>query len=183
MSTLFRLYIAASVDGFIATPGGGVDWLAPYETEDFGWHAFIAAIGTVVMGRVSYDFVRAQGIWPYAGKRVVVLTSRPLGEVPEGVKAWNGNVQPLADHLRGENRGDVWLMGGGRAIRPFLDAGLVDRIELFLVPLLLGEGIRLFEPSAQRLPLHLRRTVAHGCGVVQLVYDRGDIPSEPHFVV
>ncbi|MBF0336179.1 MAG: dihydrofolate reductase [Alphaproteobacteria bacterium] len=183
MSTLFRLYIAATVDGFIASRDGGVDWLAPYEGEDFGYQAFIAAIGTIVMGRASYDHVRAQGVWPYEGKRVVVLTSRPLGEVPDGVKAWNGHILPLADHLRAENRGDVWLMGGGRAIRPFLESNLVDRIELFLVPLLLGDGIPLFERSAQTTPLQLRRTVSHGCGVVQLVYGRGDLPGEPHFVV
>lgn len=169
---LFRLYLAMSLDGFIASPDGGYDWLLPYPAERYGYDTFLAEIGTIVMGRASYDQVR--GHWAYAGKRTVVLTSRPLDEAPpEGVETWSGDVGPLAERLRAGERGDVWLFGGGASVTPFLARRLVDRIELAIIPLLLGDGIRLFgAPHTAPTGLRLERAVHHPDGVLAVEYAR-----------
>jgi dihydrofolate reductase len=93
---LFRLYLAASVDGFIATPDGGVDWLEPYPAEDFGFDAFLPTIGTIVMGRTTYEQALRLGPWSFEGKHTIVLTSRPIDEPPAGVERWDGDVTALA---------------------------------------------------------------------------------------
>ena len=94
------VYIAASLDGFIATPDGGVDWLAPYQA-DYGYDAFIASVHTLVMGGATYDQMRGFGDWPHGGKRILVVTSRPLGDnVPAGVEAWPDGVDALGAELR-----------------------------------------------------------------------------------
>ena len=144
------VYIAASLDGFIATLDGGVDWLNPYQAGDYGYDAFIASIHTLVMGRATYDQMRGFGDWPHGAKRVVVVTSRPLGEdAPTGVEAWPGDMDILGPELR-TSPGDVWIVGGAQVVRALLDRGLVDRLDVFVIPELLGDGISLFERSPVR---------------------------------
>jgi len=169
---LFRLYLAVSVDGFIAPPDGAVDWLESYPSEEFGFPAFLESIGAIVMGRTSFDQTRSFGPWPFAGKRTIVLTSRPIDDVPPDVEPWSGDIGPLAANLRLGGTGDVWLYGGARSARPFLDSGLVDRIELFVIPVLLGNGIPLFERSDARIPLRLGVAKPRAKGVLEVVYER-----------
>lgn len=172
-SPLIRLYIAASVDGFIATPDGGVGWLDPFQSDDLGYGQFLAEIGTVVMGRKTYDqLLGFGGGWPYQGKRTVVLTTRPLEPVAPDIEAWSGAIDGLVAGL-GQGEGDVWLVGGAKAARPFFDGGFVDRIELSVIPVLLGEGIPLFERSSHAQSLRLRETKTFPNGIAQLIYDKG----------
>jgi len=169
---LLRLYIAASLDGFISTFDGGVSWLEPYQSPDLGYDDFMKSVGTVVMGRTTYEqALTFPGPWPYVGKRTVVLTSRPLDTRPPGVERWSGDVASLADHLRAKSKKDVWICGGARTARAFLDLDQVDRIELYVIPVLLGEGLPLFERSPHQSSLRLEGTRAFGNGVVELVYD------------
>ncbi len=164
------VYIAASIDGFIATPGGGVEWLTPYQAGDYGYEAFVASIATLVMGRATYDQMLGFGDWPHAGKRVIVLTSRPLGEaVPAGVEAWSSGVAALGAEIRAVSR-DVWIVGGAKLIRGLLDRGFVDRLDLFVIPTLLGDGIPLFERSLVATTASLDATHAYPDGVVRLTY-------------
>src|SRR4051812_37857234 len=152
-----------SLDGFIARRNGSYDWLLPYPPERYGYDEFLAAIGTIVMGRASYE--QARDHWSYEGKRTIVLTSRPLDpSPPPGVEAWNGDIGPLVETLR-KGSGDVWLFGGTAAMRPFLAAGLVDRIELGIVPLLLGDGIRLFDAPTPPLGLRLESATPYPDGL------------------
>lgn len=167
---LVRLYIAASLDGYIATSDGGVDWLEPYHGVDVGYDAFIAAIGTIIMGRATYDQVFTFSEWPYAGKSCLVLSSRPLGAVPDGVERVSGDVAAIVEQARRRNDGDIWLVGGARTARAFLDLGLIDRIELYVIPVLLGDGLRLFEPSCHGARMALERAEALPRGMVRLVY-------------
>lgn len=165
-----RIYAAVSADGYIADAAGGVGWLEGFDAASAGIDAFLAQVGTIVMGRASFDQALGfPGPWPYAGKRVVVLTSRPLpGRVPEGVEAASGDPARL-DLARGP--GDVWLFGGARVFRDFLDAGRVDSVELYVVPVLLGDGIPLLERRAGRpTSLRLVRTRPFPNGLVELVY-------------
>jgi len=169
-----RLYVAASLDGYIAARDGGVAWLEPFK-GDYGYDAFFASIGTLVMGRATYDHARELGAWPYDGKPTWVLTSRAMPGTPEGVEPWPWGIPKLVEQLRG-GPGDVWLVGGGKAVRGFLEADGVDDIELFVMPRLLGDGVRLFEPTSAFAPLELADTHAYEDGVVRLRYRRvGDV--------
>jgi dihydrofolate reductase len=171
-SSLLRLYIAASLDGFIATSDGGVGWLDDYNSPELGYDAFMKSVGTVVMGRATFDQALGfGGPWPYAGKRTVVLTSRPIASPPPGVERWSGDVAELADQLRTKSKKDVWICGGARTVRAFLDADQVDRIELYVIPVLLGDGLPLFERSPHPSSLRLERTRSFENGVVEMVYD------------
>jgi dihydrofolate reductase len=170
---LIRLYIAVSVDGFIAPPDGSPAWLAEYDANQYGYADFIAGIGTVVMGRASYEEALGLGDWPWPGRRCVVLTSRRIAPPPGAeVETASGDVEDLAAKLKRESPGDIWLLGGAKAARPFLAAGLVDRLELFQIPVLLGDGLRLFEAGLPPRQLSLEKAQAHEKGVVELLYAR-----------
>lgn len=148
---LLRYYVAASLDGFIATSDGAVDWLAPYEGQDFGYKEFVADIDTVILGRATYDQVRGFGKWPYGGTQGYVLTSKALPSPPDDVRAYNGDLADLAARLRTECKQDIWIVGGGQTAAGFLEADALDLIELFVMPVLLGTGIPF-------LPNHTRQT-------------------------
>lgn len=169
-SPRIRLYVAASLDGYIATPDGGVTWLEPFK-GDYGYEAFFASIRTLVMGRATYDQVRELGAWPYEAKPTWVLTSRAMRGAPAGVEPWPWGVPKLVEQLRG-GTGDVWIVGGGKVVRGFLEADAIDDIELFVMPRLLGDGIRLFEPTDAFAALDLAATQAWDDGVVRLRYER-----------
>jgi dihydrofolate reductase len=170
-----RLYIAASLDGYISTPDGGVAWLESFQEHDYGFAEFFEQIGVVVMGRATYDQVRSFDMdWPYAGREAMILTSRPLEDnPPAGVRAWSEGVEALAAYLREgdiETAGDAWVIGGAKVGRAFLDAGAIDEIQLFVMPILLGEGIRLFPDSKQSHTLELLSASPRDGGAVEMVY-------------
>lgn len=170
---LIRLYIAASVDGYIAPPDGSSAWLAEYDANQYGYAEFIAGIGTVVMGRASYEEALGLGDWPWPGRRCVVLTSRRIAPPPGAeVEARSGDVGEIAADLKRAAVGDIWLLGGARAARPFFAQGLVDRFELFVIPVLLGDGVRLFDSGLPPRELRLEKAQAHAKGVVEMVYAR-----------
>ena len=171
---LIRLYIAVSVDGYIAPPDGSSAWLADYDANQYGYADFIAGIATVVMGRASYEEALALGDWPWPGRRCVVLTSRRIAPPPGAeIEVRSGDAAEIAVELKQAGGGDVWLLGGAKTARPFLREGLVDRLELFVIPVLLGDGIRLFEPGLPRRQLRLEKAQSHPRGVVELIYARG----------
>jgi len=165
-----RLYIAASVDGFVATPDGSVAWLEPFQAHDYGYAAFMSEVGTVLLGRVTYDQALGFGEWPYHGKRAIVLTSRPLPSPPEGVEA-AADLKAVVEDVRRPGEPDVCVVGGGQLIRGLLDLGAIDELELFWIPVLLGDGIPLFEKrSAAPLNLQLVDARPVAAGVVRAVY-------------
>lgn len=144
--TRFLGYIAASLDARIADDTGSVDWLEPFNdpATDFGYKAFIASVGLIVMGRKTYDFAADQPEWPYEGKRVIVMTSRDLGELPDGVETRYPDYDDLRAELVGEDNLDVWIMGGGVTLRGALGAGMLDELRLFVMPVILGGGPAVF---------------------------------------
>lgn len=163
------LYIAMSLDGFIADAEGGVHWLESFESPDYGYDDFVAGMDSLIIGRSTYDQVMGFGPWPYTGKRVAVMTSRPLPGAPEGVAPWQGDD---VARLLADLPGNVWLVGGAKTARPFLAAGLIDRIRLFVMPCLLGRGIRLFDGVATLAPLPLLAVRRFPTGAVELDYGR-----------
>jgi dihydrofolate reductase len=166
-------YIATSVDGFIATPQGTLEWLTKYDM-DLGEHSysnFIKGIRTVVMGRDTYAYLeKAEIDWPYDGKRNIVVTSRPLPN-PEGeLELWSRGVDALIESLRGLEDGDVWMVGGGRLQMAFIERGALDEIEIFMVPELIGGGIPLFPPTGFKTSPKLIASEVYSPGCVRLNY-------------
>ena len=185
---MIRGYIAQSADGYVADREGGVGFLDPFQTDETGvdYAAFIETIGTVVMGRTTYDQVVEFDVgWPYEGKRTIVVTSRPLdgsneNAAPGAPEVWSDSMASLARHLQGGTGrdgdrpdGDAWIVGGPRLQTAFLQAGHLDRLELFVMPVLLGGGVRLFEAETTGPTLELRDATTLPKGIVKLDYAVG----------
>jgi dihydrofolate reductase len=170
-----RGYMGVSLDHYIAGPGGNLDWLTRYDTADFGEHAypnFIRQIRTVVMGRATYDWlIEFGGTWPYSDKRAIIVTSRPLTDPPVPLTVWAEGVTALIAHLRALDDGDVWIVGGGQLQQALIAQDALDRLELFVVPEIVGEGIPLFPPNGHRRSVRFVETNNLDRGVVRMVYD------------
>jgi dihydrofolate reductase len=166
-------YIAASLDGFVATADENLDWLFAYNDMDLGEHGydrFLARIRTVVMGRATYDFLeRVGGPWPYAAQRVIVVTSRPIPS-PLGVLEVRSDVDALIAELRALTDGDVWMLGGGQLQMAFMERGALDEIEIYLMPEIIGGGLPLFPPTGLRASPRLLGAKALDRGCVRLHY-------------
>ena len=146
-------YIATSLDGFIATPDENLDWLTQQPDLNLGEHdyrKFIETIRTVVMGRATYDWIaRYPGEWEYAGKRVIVVTSRPIDK-PKGPLETRSDNPALIAELRALDDGDVWMLGGGKLQMAFMERGALDEIEIYVMSEIIGSGIPLFPPTGLR---------------------------------
>ena len=164
-------YAAMSLDGFIADVRGGVDWLEPFDSTEFGYDAFFATIGAVVMGRTTYEQSLTFGPWPYAERLGIIVTSRPLDGLPEGVRAVHLDALSGAlDALRAEASGDLWIVGGGRTAQACIDRDRVDELELYVIPRLLGDGVPLLERRDALARLQLIEARAFSNGVVRTRY-------------
>ncbi|MEZ4392809.1 MAG: dihydrofolate reductase family protein [Polyangiales bacterium] len=166
------VYIAASVDGFIARADGGLDWLPPPEgSEDYGYAAFMASVDALVMGRKTFETVLGFGEWPY--EKPVFVMSRAGVSIPERLagraEAVAGTPAEVLAALAARGLRRVYL-DGGLTIHGFLAAGLVDELVITRVPVLLGEGIPLFHPRAGELKLRHVETRAFASGLVQSRY-------------
>lgn len=149
-------YIASTLDGFIAAPDHSFSFLDAYPAEDAGYEDFYAGIGTLVMGRTTYDVCRRTiHPWPYSGKKLFVVTSKPTSDLPEGAETWSEGVDALIDHLRKHGKQDVWIVGGGRLQQAFIDRRALDRLDHFIVPVILGAGIPLYSNPNQSQAMKL----------------------------
>ncbi|MFW5417804.1 dihydrofolate reductase [Nocardiopsis sp. CNT-189] len=167
------VYIATSLDGFIARPGGDLDWLTAHDAGEAGYEEFMARVDTVVMGRATYETLVGFGpeAWPYAGKRVAVLSTRMAEDADERVgvhRDLDGLVADLA--ARGTER--VYA-DGGQVVQAFLRAGLVEDVTITRVPVLIGTGIPLFGPLEADVELTHVSTRMLGAGCTQSVYTVG----------
>jgi len=166
-------YIAASLDGFIATPDDGLDWLFKYDGLDLGEHdygQFLKGIRTVVMGRSTYDFLeRDDAPWPYGEQRTIVVTSRPV-PAPKGPLETRSDVDALIAELRALDDGDVWMLGGGSLQMAFLERAALDEIEIYVMPELIGGGKPLFPPTGFAASPRLLSAKALDRGCVRLHY-------------
>lgn len=166
-----RVFIASSLDGFIAGPDDDLSWLpAGEEGEDYGYGAFMAGIGALLMGRGTYRVVEAfEGEWPYGDRSVLVATHRELTPAFPTVRAASGTIEELVAAAREAAGAEDVYIDGGNLIRQALDAGLVDELTVTLVPMLLGSGHPLFAGVARRHHLELVTQRDLGGGLVQLV--------------
>jgi dihydrofolate reductase len=170
MNVRFAVFIAASLDGYVARPDGGLDWLAPFEGEEHGYLEFLAGVDALVIGRGTYDTVLGFPEWPYRGKRVIVCTRRALA-ARHGEEFWAGSPRALAERLDGEGVRRVYL-DGGALISSFLRESLVEEMSIHLIPVLLGAGIRLFGAGFPEMGWRLLEAKSYPSGLVQLRYAR-----------
>ena len=166
-------YIATSLDGFIATPDENLDWLTQQPDLNLGEHdytQFIKRISTVVMGRSTYDWVeRGPYPWEYGGKRVMVVTSRPIDN-PKGPLETRADVDALIAELRALDDGDVWMLGGGQLQMSFMERGALDEIEIYVISEIIGGGIPLFPSTGLHRSPKLISAKAFGTQAARLHY-------------
>lgn len=173
------VYIATSLDGFIARPDGGIDWLGdPQEGEDYGWADFHASIDGVLLGRKTFDtargFLAAGYPWIY-GELPVTVWSRsqvaaPAG-CPETVRFTAQGAADLLEDLAARGQRRVYV-DGGQTIQTLLRAGLVDAMVLTRIPVLIGQGIPLFGPLDADLRWRHEKTQTWPTGLVKSWYRR-----------
>lgn len=156
--TKILVYIASSLDGYIAREDGGVDWLP--ESSDSSYDAFYKSIDTVIMGKTTYDQVLTFGDYPYKDKKSFVFTRTSKDNDP--------NVEFVSDVEKFVKDGfpgagdNIWLVGGAKIIALFLNLGVVDEIITTIIPVLLGKGIPLFQNIEDERNLELVKTEKYG---------------------
>jgi dihydrofolate reductase len=173
------LYIASSLDGFIARKDGDVSWLDAYQNEgqDYGYSEFLSNIDLIVMGSRTYEQLKSFGPWPYKEIKTYVLTRRDL-PLPDKAKVvlYGGSIDGLAPKIREESQKDIWLVGGAAVAQSFLKIRSVDKMILSIMPVLLGEGIPLFKETRAEVEIRLQESRLYQNGVVQLHYSL-DLPG------
>jgi dihydrofolate reductase len=166
-----RYGVAMSLDGFIAGPNGEYDWIVM--DPDFDWSALYGQFDTLVMGRRSYDIMRERGMSPSGmGMKGCVVSNTLNPEEHPDVTIIAGNVAEQVSALKAGPGKDIWLSGGGVLFRFLLDAGLVDAVDVTVVPVLLGSGAPLV-PAGPRSRLKLIECKSRPSGLVMLKYEVG----------
>jgi len=169
------LYIAASLDGYIAGTDGDISWLTPFEQagEDYGYADFYARIGTVILGGKTYRQVLGFSEWPYRGVTTYVVTRRALLDPPdESIHRFAGDVGELVQDIRARSEKDIWLVCGGQLVEEFAWRDLIDEYIVSIIPLLLGEGVPLFPAGGARRELVLVDVIRYPNGLTLLHYRR-----------
>ena len=163
------LYIASSLDGFIARKNGSLDWL---HTElDYGYKDFLQKIGITFMGNNTYQQVLAFGEFPYPDKTNYVFTRNTDLAKDNNVTFISGDIAGFSRELKEKSEKYIWLIGGSEIIDLFLKAGLVDELILFIMPVMIGGGIPLFLNSDTDFHLNLLDCKSYSDGMVQLKYE------------
>ena len=166
------VFIATSLDGFIARQDGGLDWLPHDGGEPHGYHEFIASVDAIVIGRNTFETVLSFDTWPYGTKPVVVLSTRPAtSKAPDGAVCdmMAGTPPEVVARLGARGFEHVYV-DGGVTIQGFLEAGLIQRLVITRIPVLLGRGIPLFGPLSHDVRLEHVGTRSYPSGMVQSEY-------------
>lgn len=164
-----KLFIAQSLDGFIARADGQVDWL--FTDDDYGYHEFYASIDTTLMGRRTYEELAAfGGDFPYPEKTNFVLTRNPELTNNSDVTFISVDAVTFVNKLKAQEGGDIWLIGGGQLNAGLLNAGLIDEMILSVHPIILGEGIPLFAHGTGEAHFQLLGGQVFPSGLVQFTY-------------
>ena len=164
------LYVASSLDGYIAGPKGEIDWL--FHDQDYGYNEFFATIDTVVMGRKTWELSRSFGPWPYGKAKSYVFSRTMYGESDERSIFVHEEIGPFIRQLKNQPGRDIWLVGGGQITLEVLKEDLVDEFVISIHPILLGGGIPMFPPGFPRIKLKFAGSQDYGSGLCQLTYER-----------
>ena len=162
------LYIASSIDGYIAGPKGELDWL--FTDQDYGYNKFISSVDTVLVGRKTYDDALKMGMKdPFPGKVTYVFTRTPNNFTSkENLVFANENPAELWKWLRNREGGNAWLVGGAEIIEPLLQENLIDEYVISIHPVVLGHGIPMFKKIQKRILLNTIKVESFDSGLIQI---------------
>lgn len=170
------LYIATSLDGYIAKPNDDIGFLSIVEQDgqDYGYADFAKTVDTVIMGRKTYDKGIAMGFdFPHADKDAYIITrtSRPnIGSL----KSYAGDLKLLIHRLKSENGKNIFCDGGAEVVNELMKNELIDEFIISVIPILVGNGIKLFKDGRPEQKLELVSTKQFDKGLTQLHYKRAD---------
>lgn len=170
------LYIAVSLDGYIADSGGGVDWLngqsgGVEETDSYS--AFVKEVDSVVMGWNTYRQVTSElspGEWVYSELTSYIITHRALPST-ENIKFIQEDPRAVVQNLKKEPGRGIWICGGANIIQPLVRTDLIDEYDISVIPTILGSGIRLWGDAEKEIKLKLVRAKSYN-GIMEIVYAR-----------
>lgn len=175
MRTL-SLFIAASLDGYIAKPNDDLSFLKRVEKEgeDYGYAAFTSTIDTIILGRKTYDWVLEKiGTSHYDnGERDVYVITRTARPAVGKTKFYTGDLAELVRELKGKSGKNIYCDGGAEIIDELLKNDLVDELIISVIPVLIGDGTRLFKDGRPEQELELVNTKTFDTGLTQLHYRR-----------
>ena len=152
------LYIATSLDGYIATENDSLEWLFKTEGEgDNGYSEFYSTVDTILIGRRTYDWIieKEKGEFPYKNKKCYVF-SKSENDKNENVEFINQDVVEFTNKIKSLDGGNIWLVGGGNLLHSFIKEKLVDELIITIAPTLIGSGISLFNKNDFELELKLK---------------------------
>ena len=165
-----KLFIACSLDGFIARQDGAIDWL--FTDNDYGYQAFYDSIDTTLMGNKTYEQLISFGDFPYQEKKNYVFTRQFDLESTEWMTFITEDMVAFTKALKKYAGKDIWLIGGGAIINILYQAGLIDEYILAINPIILGSGIPLFPGPIGEQKLKLLDTKTYPSGLVQITYGK-----------
>ena len=166
-------YVATSLDGYIADADGGVDWLNQYMDtgEDYGYPVFYASVEGIVMGSHTYEFALKYAPKTEPDRPTWVFTTRDLPVSHSRVTLTSEDPKTVVKSIEDSGLKSVWLMGGGKIAGSFRQDGLISRYMIAVIPIILGDGIPLFDGPRRRDPLKLTDSKVFPTGIVMLTYD------------
>lgn len=164
------LYIATSLDGYVARSSGDVDWL--FTDQDYGYEDFYRSIDRLVMGRNTYEQIKSWGEYPYPDKTGFVFSQTLQGDRNPNVTFVSTDLVSFVEDLKNQGGKDIWLVGGAAIAKTCLAQDLIDKFILSVHPIILGEGLALFSPPLPTLNLELVQSQVFSTGLVQLTYSR-----------
>lgn len=174
MSRKVILYIATSLDGYIAKPNDDLSFLSivEQEGEDYGYADFVKMVDAVIVGRKTYEKVISMGFdFPHKNKDAYIITRTPKQNV-DSVKFYTGNLKILVDKLKSENGKNIFCDGGAEIVHELLKENLIDEFIISVIPILVGNGTKLFKDGRPELKLKLVSTKQFEKGLTQLHYKR-----------
>ena len=167
------VYIATSLDGYIAGKNDELSWLEAYNTdgEDYGYTEFMKNVGTVIMGSWTYAQSLKHPERILTGIKNYILSDQPMA-VPSGidVEFYQGDLKILIEKIKKENNKNIFVVGGGKVVSNFLNVGLVDELTHFVAPVLLKEGIPLYSSLERKINFQLIEAKSYKTGIVKLHY-------------
>jgi len=171
------LYIAASLDGRIAEPDGGLEWLTGFpnpEKTDYGYNDLLTSVDTVIMGGKTYrEILNMDVIWPYKQQTTYVVTRGwTENAANENIRFITDNIIEAVSDLRKESGKDIWLVGGGELVSMLLAADLIDEMQICHIPVILGEGIPLFPKQPKVSTWELIKSTPYKLGVLMVEYQK-----------
>lgn len=172
-----KLYIAVSLDGYIATPDGGVEWLNQFQiskNEDYGYKEIYQSIDTILMGGRTYrDIVGFGCEWPYKDKTTYIVSRNNINLTPsEQIYFITHHVTENVEKLKELTGKDIWLVGGGELVSMLLDVNLIDEMHLCYLPIVLGQGISLFPNKPKETIWKLAGSKSFPSGAISITYTR-----------